>query len=297
VWGARIGLFGHIYPGMIDFGYDPTRMYAKFGVATVPITDYVVVSAFQQVTKKQVAALAKELQRKYTLGDRFQGVEFTNSVQLALAMKNIVREKRLDALTVYCQSMWQKPEIGVVSCIGNSLLAQAGVFCTCEGDVPTALAGMMLEALTGKAVFAEIWTNDFEQDCFMMGHSGQMNLGLFEENTKAVRMTRHPWWDGCQGRGACLQLKMPPGTATLLSITSAPEGQWRMIGTVAEVLDREPVPLGAPNYFMRMNKPISEFLAAWGATGAAHHLAWTYGDWTQNLQAVAKIFQIEFRPI
>lgn len=297
VWGSRIGLFGHIYPGMIDFGYDPTRMCATFGVSTVPITDYVVVKAFEGVEKKQVATLEEELLQRYTLGDQFQGAEFANSVQLALAMKQIVQDKQLDALTVYCQSMWQKPEIGVVSCLGISLLAQEGVFCTCEGDVPTALSGMMLERLTGKAVFTEIWTNDFDEDCFLMGHSGQMNLGLFEGNTKSVRMTRHPWWNGCCGRGACLQLKMPAGPATLLGITSPPEGNWRMVSTVATVLDRDPVPLGAPNYFLRPRQPIGEFLQAWGSAGAAHHLALAYGDHSAALEALARIFQIEFKAI
>jgi len=279
---------------MIDFGYDPTQLYAKFGVDTVPITDYVVLKAFEEVEKAQTEALEKELLQKYAVAEDFQGVEFTNSVQLALTMKKIVKEKELNALTVYCQSMWQKPEIGVVSCIGNSLLAQEGIFCTCEGDVPTALSGMILERLTGKAVFTELWANDFDNDCFMMGHSGQMNLGLFDGDTKSVRMTRHPWWDGCCGRGACLQLKMPAGPVTLLSISSTPEARWRMTSTVANVVDRAPVPLGAPNFFAKMNRPISEFLEAWGAAGAAHHFALAYGDHTQSLQAVAKIFQVEF---
>jgi L-arabinose isomerase len=297
IWGANIGLFGHTYPGMIDFGFDPTRLYSKFGVATVPILDGTVLRAFNEVNDQDVAALDKQLLRKYTLSDQFQGSEWTNSVRLALAMKKIVQEKGLSALTVYCQSMWQRPEIGVVSCLGNSLLAQEGIFCTCEGDVPTALSGMILQHLTGNAIFAEIWTNDFDHDQFMMGHSGQMNLGLFETNTKSVKLSRHPWWNGCCGRGTCLQVKMPPGMGTLLSTTSTPTGNWRMVVTTAHVTERDPVPLGAPNYFMKMGKSISEFLKEWGSAGAAHHLAWAYGDHTRAIQTVAELFNIEFKVI
>ncbi len=294
VWGARIGLFGHTYPGMIDFGFDPTRLYSKFGVATVPILDGTVVQAFEEVREEEVSALGKTLLEQYTLADQFQGKEWENSVRLALAMKKIVQKKELNALTVYCQSMWQRPEIGVVSCIGNSLLAQEGIFCTCEGDVPTALSGMILQHLTGNAIFAEIWTNDFDRDQFMMGHSGQMNLGIFEKNTKSVKMNRHPWWNGCCGHGACLQVKMPPGMGTLLSITSTRDGGWRMVVTTADVMDQAPVPLGAPNYFMKMKKSISDFLKDWGSAGAAHHLAWAYGDHIRSLQAVSQLFNIEF---
>lgn len=297
IWGARIGLFGHIYPGMIDFGYDPTLMYSKFGVSSVPILGSVVTSTFRKVDQKDVDELAKKVTKKYSFAHEFQGEEFTNSVRLALAMKNIVKEQKLDALTVYCQSMWQNDEIGVVSCLGNSLLLEEGIFCSCEGDVPTALSGMILEELSGKGVFTEIWTNDFDNDQFMMGHSGQMNLGLFGDDPKSVRLSRHPWWNGCRGRGVCLQLQMPAGEATLLSICSTKDAKWRMVVTVGQVTDRPAVPLGAPNFFVKMDKPITEFIEAWGKSGAAHHMAMAYGDWRPQLKALSRVLDIEYRYI
>lgn len=294
VWGSRIGLFGHIYPGMIDFGYDPTMMYSKFGVSTVPILGSVVSSAFQSIDQEDVDALGKEVGEKYSFADEFQGEEFTRSVRLALAMKKIVEEERLTAATTYCQSMWQDEGIGVVSCLGNSLLAEAGIFFSCEGDVPTALSGMMMDGISGKGVFTEIWANDFDKDQFMMGHSGQMNLGLFEKDPKSVRLSRHPWWQGCQGRGVCFQLQMPAGEATLLSICASREGRWKMVTSQAEVVDRKAVPLGAPNFFIKTGQPIGEFLKQWGKAGAAHHLSMAYGDWRNHIEALAKLFDVEY---
>ena len=297
IWGARIGMFGHTYPGMIDFGYDPTAMYSKFGVATVPVLDSAILAAFKKVDKKKVHLLEKELRRKYDVTDEFKGNEFNNSVRLAIAMKNVVRDKKLNALTVYCQTMWQNPEIGVVSCIGNSLLAQEGVFCTCEGDIPTALSGMILDKFSNLAIFTEIWSNDFDNDQFLMGHSGQMNLKLFEGNTKSVKLSRHPWWVGCHGRGACLQLKMPTGEATMLSICSTQDGGWRMIVSTVNVVDRKPIPLGAPNFFIKMNQGLPEFLEAWSEAGSGHHLAMAYGNWASHLRALAKIMNVEYKYI
>ena len=294
VWGSRVGMFGHTYPGMIDFGYDPTAMYSKFGVATVPILETAVLSAYKAVEDTAVQALEAELKRKYGIAKDFKGNEFTNSVRLAIAMREVARDQHLTAATVYCQQMWQNVDIGVVACLGISLLAEQGVFCTCEGDIPTALSGMILDRLSGRAVFTEIWANDFDNDQFLMGHSGQMNLGLFEDNTKSVEMVRHPWWDGCEGRGACFQMKMPAGPATLLSITATQDGGWRMIVSSAEVLEREPVPLGAPNFFIKTSYPIPEFLEKWGESGAAHHLAMAYGDWTNHLKAFAKILNVDY---
>ncbi|MCG2659354.1 MAG: hypothetical protein L6437_03795, partial [Kiritimatiellae bacterium] len=296
VWRTRIGIFGHLYPGMIDFGYDPADLYVTFGVDTVNILDSKVIAAFKEVNSKDVEKLENELRKKYSIADNFEGEEFMRSAKLALAMRKVAEDLKLDAATVYCQAMWQNPEIGVVSCIGNSMLAEMGIFCSCEGDIPTAVCGLIFNSLTsGQAVFAEIWTNDFANDCFMMGHSGQMNLALFRENTKQVKINRHPWWDGCHGRGACLQLQMPPGEVTVMGLTPAHGGNWRLVVTKGIVQDRPAVPLGVPNFFLKPHKPIVEWLEDFATTQAAHHMSMAYGDWTQELKALAKIFKVEYR--
>ncbi len=294
MWGSKLGMIGHLYPGMIDFGYDPTSMYITFGAATKPILGTVIIDAFNRVKEKEVTSLAEELGKKYGKAGDFQGKEFLQSVRTALAMKKIVIEQELDAITVYCQSLWQQPEIGVVPCIGMSLLMHEGVFCSCEGDVPTALSGLILENLSGDAFFTEIWCNDFQNDQFMMGHSGTMNLGLFDKNTKAVRMVRHPWWTGCSGRGACLEVKMPAGKGTIFSLSQVQGKHWRMIVSGVEVVDRNPVPLGAPNFFIKLQKPITQYLEELAALGAAHHFSMAYGDFTPHLKALAKILKIEY---
>lgn len=297
IWGARIGLFGHTYPGMIDFGYDPTSMYSRFGVATVPILESDILAAFRNTDAGAVDSLAGKLQQRFARAESFQGDEFRNSVRLAIAIEDVVRARRLQAATMYCQQMWQNPEIGVVACVAISLLAEQGIFFTCEGDVPTALSGLVLQDLAGTAIFTEIWANDFDNDQFLMGHSGQMNLKLFAGRPQDVQLGRHPWWDGCKGRGACFRVTMPPGPVTLLSITSTRQGGWRLVTTTADILDRPPVPLGAPNFFARMARPLPEFLEQWGAAGAAHHLALAYGDWRPQLKAFAKILDVEYHQI
>jgi L-arabinose isomerase len=121
-----------------------------------------------------------------------------------------------------------------------------------------------------------------------------MNLGLFEENPEAVQMVRHPWWTGCCGRGACLEVNMPPGKATLFSLSQAQGSHWRMIVSTVDVAERDPVPLGAPNFFVGLEKPIGQYTEELAALGAAHHFAMAYQDWTGHLQAVAKLLKIEY---
>ncbi len=294
IWGIKLGMIGHLYPGMIDFGYDPTTMYTTFGAATAPILESVILNAYNTVKDRDIALLAEKLEKKYMKAEDFEREEFIRSVKTALAMKKIVEENKLDAVTVYCQSLWQRTEIGVVPCLGMSLLMEEGTFCSCEGDVPTALSGLILHNLSGGALFTEIWCNDFENDQFMMGHSGTMNLGLFENKTPKVKIVRHPWWTGCHGRGACLEVKMPPGEGTILSLAQIGGSHWRMIVSTVDVVDRDPVPLGAPNFFVRLKKPIKQYLEELAKLGAAHHFAMAYGNWTDYLKALAKILKVEY---
>ena len=129
----------------------------------------------------------------------------------------------------------------------------------------------------------------------MMGHSGMMNLSIFEESPEQVRLSRHPWWPGCQGRGICLQLQMPPGPVTVMGLCPTRQGGWRLVVTRGVVTDRPTTPLGAPNFFLKLERPIVEWLEDFATTGAAHHLSLAYGDWTEQLEALTKILKVEYR--
>jgi len=299
VWGSRLGMVGHLYPGMLDFGYDPTSMYTTFGASTVPISERAMVGAFEAAaagaSAGEVAALREQLDALYSRDAALPEEEYVRSLQTAVALKTVVEENELDAVTMYCQSLWQRPEMGVVPCLGMSLLMQQGTFFSCEGDVPTALSGLILQTMSGAAFFTEIWCNDLANDQFMMGHSGTMNLSLFQDRQQDIGIVRHPWWDGCCGRGACLEVhRMPPGQGTMLCLSPGKDNRWRMIVSKPLVVERDPVPLGAPNFFVELEKPIGTYLQDLAALGAAHHFAMAYGDWTAHLQALAKILQIEY---
>ncbi len=92
-----------------------------------------------------------------------------------------------------------------------------------------------------------------------------------------------------------MQLQMPPGEVTLLGLCPSREGKWRLVVSKGEVTDKPAIPLGAPNYFVKLNRPIHEWLEDFGATEAAHHLSMAYGDWTKHLETIAKLFKVEYR--
>ena len=80
----------------------------------------------------------------------------------------------------------------------------------------------------------------------------------------------------------------------MLSICPVQGRQWRMIVSKAEIVQREPVPLGAPNFFSRFEKSITRYLEELAGLGAAHHFSMAYGDWTEHLRACAKVFKVDY---
>ncbi len=65
-----------------------------------------------------------------------------------LALKKLVIENNLDALTVKCQYELSR-EYGVAPCIPLSLIAE-DIPTSCEGDVPLIISQLILYYLTGK---------------------------------------------------------------------------------------------------------------------------------------------------
>ena len=92
-----------------------------------------------------------------------------------------------------------------------------------------------------------------------------------------------------------MQLQMPPGQVTVLGLTPTRDGGWRMVVTKGTVTDRPATPLGAPNFFIKLERPIVEWLEDFATTEAAHHMSIAYGDWTEQLKAFAKILKVEYR--
>ncbi len=293
LWGSRVGIIGHPYSGMLDFSYDATSLMSQFGVNTVHLSENEIVNAFKNVSDKEIASLAEIIQKQYTISRDFKDDEFNRSLRLACALETVVKDKQLDAVANYCQALFTHPEIGVVPCLGTSLLMQKGVQFSCEGDVPSAVACMVLRHFTEKTTFSEMWSNDFKSDEVMMGHCGQQNLALFAENPESVMIRPHPWWEGCCGRGASLEMKMPPGEITIVNLSPIFEGKWRLTFTEAEIVDKLPRPFGAPNFTVRFQKPLAEFLNDWTHAGPSHHIAVAYGKWGKYLLRFAEFAELD----
>jgi L-arabinose isomerase len=86
---------------------------------------------------------------------------------------------------------------------------------------------------------------------------------------------------------------MQPGEATLINVTTGPDGRPQVITTKVEVLDFELPDYPTPHLKARPPMPLARFLNAYASLGGTHHLALSYGNAVPSVQKAARVLDIE----
>lgn len=74
------------------------------------------------------------------------------ATRIYLTLKKIIDEFNLNALTVKCQYEFSK-DLGFVPCVPLSILADEGIVCSCEGDIPLTFTMIILNYLTSQPIY------------------------------------------------------------------------------------------------------------------------------------------------
>ena len=147
---VRVGLFGYISMGMYTAGFDHTRVRSQLGPEVVHLDQYRIIKRVEEADAKAVAALVAKARKEWDLTDAVDDKALTTVMKMYLALRTLVQENALDAVTVKCQ--YELSRIyGVAPCIPLSMLGD-DLPCSCEGDMPLILSQIMLHYLTGGAV-------------------------------------------------------------------------------------------------------------------------------------------------
>jgi len=139
------------------------------------------------------------------------------------ALRAVVREERLDALTVRCFDLIGA--LDATACLALSSLNDEGVVAGCEGDVPSALAMIWVRRLLGLASWM---ANPARLDA----SGGTVTLAHCTVPRTLVTAAREDTHFE-SGRGRALAGEVPPGPVTLLRLGGAAlERLWLAEGEV-----------------------------------------------------------------
>lgn len=213
------------------------------------------------------------------------------SLRLVSALRSLVERTGADAGTINCHgpALRNNERIGVPACLAVSASTADGVPFSCTGDLPTAIALLLGRRLAGAALYCEAYGQQGRTSSVLLANSGEADPALGGD--AGVVAGPNLYYQGVGGAGTATAVRLPPGPATLLSLTPTERG-WLMVAAAGHVEDGFHPEMMASNCSFVFAGGQAE-IDAWVQAGAVHHQALLPGHWQRELRFLARILHIE----
>lgn len=147
----RLGLIGYPAMNMYTATYDDLSIKGTFGMDIIHIDNSRLLRVMEKAPRDEISKILQDLLKKYKLADKNLKSNLERIAAMYLALKRIIREDGLTALTVECQ-FEQSRTIGC-PCLPLSLLAEEKIHTGCEGDIHGLITLILVNKLSGKPSF------------------------------------------------------------------------------------------------------------------------------------------------
>jgi L-arabinose isomerase len=296
---THIGLVGYAMEGMGDFGLDETAFLTQTGVEVHHLSMRTLAERAQAAPAQIIADSLQEDRGRFQFDPEITEDEYAASARLEWAMRQLLDERGMQGFASHFMAVGEEGLLETLPFLASSKLLADGYGFGGEGDVTSATAVCMMQALAGEANFTEMFTMDFEGNAALMMHMGEANWRMArpDEPIHLVRSTIGSLFD-VKHNPLLLAFSLKPGDVTLLSLTTVQNGRLRMIATEGKVLDFRYVPdLARPHYKFRPDGELPDFLTRYSQAGGSHHQALAYGRWADTIEKVALLTGIEYARI
>jgi L-arabinose isomerase len=288
----RIGLFGHPFTGMGDFGVDETTFLADIGPEVDRVDPSELPRRAAAAPVEAVQALMEGDRQAFAIAEDVMPEVHEASSRVEWALRDLVRERGLGAIALHYPPLAAASPGGVLPFLGAAKLMQEGIGFGGEGDVTSAALVHLAGLLYGEASFTEMFTIDFEGGAVFHAHFAEANPALARED-QPIRLVLRDGWVGCGGPSASLAFSNQPGPATLLNLTVGAQGRFRLIAAGTEVLDYAHPTFVMPHFRARPGLPLNAFLTGYLEAGGSHHLAIVEGHGLPRIEKAAALMDVE----
>jgi L-arabinose isomerase len=290
----RIGLVGYAMEGMGDFGLDETAFLTQVGVEVRRIAMKSLASRAQAASPAAIAAEMARDRERFEFAADISDAEHEASVRLEWALRETLAERGLHGFASHFLAVGHEGQLDTLPFLAAAKLLADGYGFGGEGDVTSAAAVCMMQALAGQANFTEMFTMDFAGNAALMMHMGEGNwrMARRDEPVRVLRSTLKAIMD-VPVDPLLLAFSLAPGPCTLVSLTTVAGGQLKLIVAEGEVVDQPYIAdLNRPHYKFRPCGELCEFLTRFSMAGGSHHQAMAYGRWAGALEKVAALLGI-----
>ena len=292
---ARLGLLGYPFPGMGDFALDTTHMAATLGCEWVilPIDDYI--GRARDADPQAVEELITEYRSTYDVADDVDDADLEATARVELALRGMVREHGLDALTYQFLAFGDDERTPTLPFVAASRLLAEGIGFGGEGDLIAAAGSTFLNWLSPPASFSEIFTIDFAGNSVLLSHMGEANVAMARRDRPVALVARPTPIVPTQHRQLVLVTSFEPGPATLCALTLGPGSRWRFVVSAMTIADFGPLPtLSSPHCKLTPSRDVRDFLTAYASAGGPHHNAVCFGDARERLKIAARLLDADY---
>ena len=149
--GLRIGVIGTPSSWLIASNVDYLLSKRRWGIEYTDIPLERVYEYYEQITDDEVGETCAAFAGKALACREGTPEDLIKAMRLYRAIKKIVEEEHLSALTLSCFKLIE--QTGTTGCLALSLLNDEGIIAGCEGDLQSVFTQLVVKVLTGKSSF------------------------------------------------------------------------------------------------------------------------------------------------
>jgi len=145
---TRIGMIGYASMGMYTGLGDHIKIKKLLGTEVVHLDQYTLINKATAMDPKRIEEYKPVMQSEWNIAEDISDEDINKTIAFYLALKDLVKEHKLDGVTVKCQYELSI-EYGFTPCVALSILG-AEMPVSCEGDVYMLLTQMILGYISGE---------------------------------------------------------------------------------------------------------------------------------------------------
>ena len=275
--GQRIGITGKPFAMMGDFSVPFNKLESMYGIKVVNIPEREILESMTSVSESEVTEEAAKEKTKAVV-EKTAARDYPDSVRVYLALKKIVSGKKLSA---YTMNFLDFSSMAVPFYAVNRLMAD-GLGYAGEGDVLTASLGRAMNALSGRAMFSEFFCPDWKRGLILMSHMGEIDPRFAVRGSKIVLKAKKALMNPEQS--LYHRFSVNPGKTTFVNISKTKEKGFKLVtGILSIVKNRLYDVLDCPQFVVRPDLKLENFLETYAEAGGGHHIYLAAGDRTKEI--------------
>ncbi|MET0454669.1 MAG: L-fucose/L-arabinose isomerase family protein [Mycobacterium sp.] len=289
---GRLGLMGHLYPGMLDISTDMTTLSSQLGshVEVLEFDDLRVRAS--AVSEREVDDRARLAYEVFDVDESVNMADLKWAARVSVALDQLVTDFDLDAMAYYHRGLdgEMHERLGAGMNLGASLLTARGVPTAGEYDIRTAVAMLIADRIGAGGSFTELQALNFHDGVVEMGHDGPAHLAI---SSGKPLLRGLGVYHGKRGYGVSVEFDVTHGPVTTFAVGQEADGALRFITSEGNTVPGPLLAIGNTTSRVDFGRDPGEWTDAWSATGTGHHWALCTGHRSADIAAAADLLGIE----